>query len=54
MFFLFLFCYPFCWGVKINRYVKVNVWMVSPDLRHFQTDIRIEKLKHATGKIKQY
>lgn len=49
-----MFCYPFCWGVKINRYVKVNMWMVSPDLRRFQTDSRIEKLKYAMGKIKQY
>lgn len=38
VFFLFLFCYPFYWGVKINRYVKVDVWMASLDLRRFQTD----------------
>lgn len=28
--------------------------MISPDLRRFQTDFRIEKLKQAMGKIKQY
>lgn len=32
---MLFYCFvpPSCWGVKINRYVKVCVPMVSTDLR---------------------